>query len=225
MFASTSRLFTLFLLLGTVPFAAANNAPRLYQTQTGNNISSSIWEIQTNQSAINMITTSNKGAINRFTISPTSHATTHWQYLNPSNNTHIQAVNRGNSVELSGVLKGKNVQQRCDLDQPWWQAIPWNLEQMLAQHRDQATFVAIRPDTLKCHTFIAKRLAVPAKDTTAQQVHVEVRLMGAYNKFWSAQYWFDAQDDTFIRYKAKHGMFAQPTIVQLQVFNQSPAAE
>jgi len=181
--------------------------------------------MQTTQNSINMVTTSNKGVINRFSISPTNKATTVWEFIDPFNKTHIHAFSVGKTVKLSGVLKGKKVQQSCSLDQPWWQAIPWNLEQMLGDKKDQAAFAAIRPSDLKCHDFVAQRLAEEARDNAARVVHVEVRLMGAYNKFWSAQYWFDVHDNRFIRYQAKHGMFAKPTIVQLQDLNLSPAAE
>ncbi|HIG37156.1 MAG TPA: hypothetical protein EYQ12_06445 [Oceanospirillaceae bacterium] len=62
------------------------------------------------------------------------------------------------------------MQQSCSLEQPWWQVIPWNLEQMLGDKKDQAAFVAIRPSDLKCHDFVAQRLAEEAKDSAAAEV-------------------------------------------------------
>lgn len=225
MLASIPSLTAALLLLSSLTCAAASNAPRAYHTQTGQKSSTSIWQMQTNPTAINMITTSDQGVVNRFTISPSNNSTTQWEFIDAANNTHIQALVVGKSIDLSGVAKGKKVQKNCTLEQPWWQAIPWNLEQMLGASKDQATFIAIRPSDLKCHAFIAKKSAPKTKNQANQQSHVEVRLMGAYNKFWSAQYWFDAQDHRFVKYKAKHGMFAKPTIVQLQELNLSPAAE
>lgn len=225
MFATIPRLTALLLLLSTLSCAAANHAQRSYHTQTGSTVSSSIWQMQTTPSAITMVTTSNDGVINRFSISPTHKATTVWEFIDPLNNTHVHAFSVGKTIKLSGVLKGTKVQQSCNLDQPWWQPIPWNLEQMLGDNKDQATFVAIRPSDLKCHDFVAQRLAEQPEVSAAQKVRVEVRLTGAYNKFWKAQYWFDAHTDQFIRYQAKHGLFAKPTVVQLQELNLSPAAQ
>ncbi len=41
---------------------------------------------------------------------------------------------------------------------------------MLGDKKDQAAFVAIRPSDLKCHDFVAQRLAEEAKDSAAAEV-------------------------------------------------------
>ena len=140
-----------------------------------------------------------------------------WRRSNVAEKTKVRVRRRGDVLLLEGTLDGQPVDRRIAIDgAPWYQAMSLSLRPFVLGGGNVARFWTLRPDTLEAYLIEARKLGkehLRIADRQWRAEKIEVRLAGWRSLFWSARYWFEAEQGVFLRYEGPSGPPGSPVTV------------
>ncbi len=144
-----------------------------------------------------------------------------WRHRFVADDTDYTAVRTGRRIELTGSHRGTPISRSYSIgdDAPWIQSIERSLRSFVLSDSRRTEFYTIQPDEFQLRRLQAVRrgrsvVDVDGVPTDAWEIRVSVA--GIASIFWSATYWFRAEDGQFVRSEAVRGWPGTPvTIVEL----------
>lgn len=138
------------------------------------------------------------------------HFDTHlWQIQRTDTDTRVTARRGEEGIYLSGILDGAKIKRTLKIDtDPWYQAGSISLRAFARSTEAETRFWILRPGKFTLHKLQATRQgleAVKVAGRTVKAHKIKVCLTGWKAPFWSATYWFRAQDGVFLRYQGASG--------------------
>jgi hypothetical protein len=208
-----------FLLQLWAPIGAAADLVESHRyTETTEEIRQRIeWRLEKAQDYILTSTSTEEVSVCRIDPSFDTHQ---WQVRRLDQDTQMTAQRVDREIHVSGRLEGASIERTLKIDDdPWYQAGSISLRAFVQSTRDKTRFWILRPGKFTAHKLQATRRGIESLEVGGQAVSahkIDVCLTGWKAPFWSATYWFRAEDGVFLRYQGASGPPGSPeTIVEL----------
>ena len=130
-----------------------------------------------------------------------------WTYSN--RHTQVTAKLTDEGIHINGTFEGRPFDKKFQTNgDPWYQALPYSLRQMIGAEKNEEVFWMIRPDTLEPLKLRAVRLEPETLEVAGKKVQahkLRLTLTGLLENLWSAHYWFRLSDGVFLQYQGTNG--------------------
>mgnify|MGYP001817567909 CR=1 FL=1 len=204
------------VLLAWQPAGATTDTIEMHRyTETTENHRQKIqWRLE--RSADYLLTSTMTDEISICTIDQ-SYNTRQWQIQRLDQDTHLTARREDQAIHVSGRLEGADIQRTLKIDNdPWYQAGSLSLRAFVQSAEAETHFWILRPGKFTAHKLQAVREGLETLEVDGRSVEthkIKVCLTGWKAPFWSATYWFRAEDGVFLRYQGASGPPGSPETV------------
>jgi hypothetical protein len=161
------------------------------------------------------------GTEERTTLVDAGYRTTSFRFRSDAAKTDYAAVRAGKTIAVTGRLRGRSLKREFAAgDRPWLQALEGALARFAAgtdpstgpfwfMNADEAELVEMEAARESRETAKIGSAAVDAWK-------VRVNLSGFAALFWSAAYWFRADDFAYVRYETAGGWGSPKIVIELE---------
>lgn len=197
------------LLLSALVRAAET---RIYQETTGGREEIHTYIVNPTDSGytVRLVRQGGNNRIEEEMETDSSFSTLKWTYRDAAQKTDLSARRLENRIELAGNFEGDRVQKTFKIDsRPWKQLFSIDFEPLASGPEKSTRFWSIGtsgPGRMKIAGFtfkIAGEESIDWRGKKVRAIRVRIALAGLLSIFWHGDYWFDAADGRYLRYRGK----------------------
>jgi len=151
----------------------------------------------------------------------TTLATTRYHVVSPARRIDYTVTRTGNELDVEGMIGSSHVSRHIAIDaRPWYEDLERSARAaVVAGSRTPIVYWIIHPWEGSAYLLQARfeaREQLQVQGALVDAIRVRVSPTGILRLFWSAAYWFRADDGVFVRYEGVRGPPGTPrTVVEL----------
>lgn len=143
--------------------------------------------------------------------------TIRWEIINKASLERVVAEREISYVKISFIKDNKiHTAKKVNIDiSPWYQLLEVSLSN-LKNSKDQKVFWVLRPNDFKPFKLQAKKVSeeiIKLNNKEYETYKIMVTLHNMPMHIWSAHYWFDKKNSTYIKYEGKRGPPNTPKVI------------
>ncbi len=211
-------IMPLAALLFAAAFAGAQDEARFTLTEDGRADSFRL-AVKKTAAGFEITETQAGGAEERATLTDSSFRTTSFRFRSAAAGTDYTAVRAGKTITVTGTLRGRALKREFSAgDRPWYQALESALARFAAgSDPGSGPFWFMNADEAELMEMEAARECRETARVGGAPVDawkVKVSLTGFTSLFWSAAYWFRADDFAYVRYETSGGWGSPKILIE-----------
>jgi hypothetical protein len=143
-----------------------------------------------------------------------------FRFIDEKEKIDVSLIRKGNVIEATGTFRGAEVKKTIRIDEaPWYQILEINFAGFISSNRTRCfywTFVGYQNDMykLEAEKLGEETFSVNGKEKAA--LHIRIKPTGFYSLFWHGDFWFSAEDGSYLGYEAYEGFGAPLTITRFK---------